>query len=306
MFALSGAFAAPPHHSFRLDLSRGGGASARPCPTPISRTPGGASAPSCGPPCRTTTWQHLARAAEARRLDGGDAGRRGARRRAAPGSATASAGCCRPCAEARARARTRGRARRARAPRRRRRARDRARRRPPTPLQPAPHVRPVRDRRLQPARPRRRAGGRRDARRSPTTRCSSAARPGSARPTCCTRSPTTSASLRRRADRPLHDGRGVHQPLRRRAPRRRHRGLQGRLPRRRRPARRRRPVPPEQGQDRAGVLPHLQRAARRPAPSSCSPPTACRATSTRSRTGCASASRPASCATSARPTSPRA
>ena len=43
--------------------------------------------------------------------------------------------------------------------------------------------------------------------------------------------------------------------------RRRHRGLQGRLPRRRRPARRRRPVPAEQGQDRAGVLPHLQRAA---------------------------------------------
>ena len=72
-----------------------------------------------------------------------------------------------------------------------------------------------------------------------------------------------------------------------------HRGLQGGLPRRRRPARRRRPVPAEQGAHRAGVLPHLQRAARAPARSSCSPPTGCRATSTRSRTACASASSPA-------------
>ena len=34
--------------------------------------------------------------------------------------------------------------------------------------------------------------------------------------------------LRRRADRPLHDRRGLHQPVRRRAPPRRHRRLQGR------------------------------------------------------------------------------
>ena len=56
---------------------------------------------------------------------------------------------------------------------------------------PAPHVRAVRHRRLQPARPRGRARRRRAARASPTTRSSSAARPGSARPTSCTRSPTT-------------------------------------------------------------------------------------------------------------------
>ena len=42
--------------------------------------------------------------------------------------------------------------------------------------------------------------------------------------------------------------------------------LQGPLPPRRRPAHRRRPVPRVQGQDRGGVLPHLQRAARRRQP----------------------------------------
>ena len=47
-----------------------------------------------------------------------------------------------------------------------------------------------------------------------------------------------------------------------------HRGLQGPLPRDRRPAHRRRPVPAEQGEDRGGVLPHVQRAATRPAASS--------------------------------------
>ena len=44
--------------------------------------------------------------------------------------------------------------------------------------------------------------------------------PGSARPTCCTRSATTSHALRRRAGRPLRNGRGVHQRVRRRDPRR--------------------------------------------------------------------------------------
>ena len=65
---------------------------------------------------------------------------------------------------------------------------------------------------------------------------------------------------RRRAERALHDRRGLHRPVRRRAAHARARGLQGGLPRRRRPARRRRPVPAEQGPHRAGVLPHLQRA----------------------------------------------
>ena len=78
-------------------------------------------------------------------------------------------------------------------------------------LQSPPHVRAVRHRR--------RATGSRTPPRwpsprcpgSPTTRCSSAGRPASARPTCCTRSPTTSAA-RRRAHGPLHHRRGVHRP----------------------------------------------------------------------------------------------
>ena len=77
--------------------------------------------------------------------------------------------------------------------------------------------------------------------------------------------------------------------------------LQGALPRHRRPAHRRRPVPREQGEDRGGVLPHLQRAprGRQPARPHLRPPA--RATSARSRTACASASRPASSPTSRAP-----
>ena len=52
-----------------------------------------------------------------------------------------------------------------------------------------------------------------------------------------------------------------------------------RLPRRRRAADRRRPVPRQQGQDRGGVLPHLQRASTRPDGSSCSPATGSRGNS---------------------------
>ena len=141
--------------------------------------------------------------------------------------------------------------------------------------QPAADVRPVRDRRLQPARPRRRARGGRDAR--PGLQPALHLRPARARqdpPAALDRQ--LRARARRRPDRPLHDRRGVHRPLRRRAPGRRPRGVQGGLPRRRRPARRRRPVPAEQGQDRAGVLPHLQRAApgRRPARADLRPPAA--------------------------------
>ena len=137
---------------------------------------------------------HLARAADAARARRHDARPRGARRRPLLGRdplrPPAAARSPRPCSARRARGdrRARGAAEPSSAPR----ARGPARRPPPQELNPRLHVRPVRDRRLQPARPRRRAGGRRDARAWPTTRCSSAARPGSARPTCCTRSPTTS------------------------------------------------------------------------------------------------------------------
>ena len=106
--------------------------------------------------------------------------------------------------------------------------------------------------------------------------------------------------------RPLHDRRGVHEPLRRRAPRQGRRHLQGRLPRRRRPARRRRPVPPGQGPHGGGVLPHLQRAprGRRADRAHLRPPPARPRRARGPR--CASASRPASSPTSARPTAPRA
>ncbi len=55
------------------------------------------------------------------------------------------------------------------------------------------------------------------------------------------------------------------------------RRLQARLPRRRRAADRRRPVPRQQGEDRGGVLPHLQRAVRIRPPARRSPATGCRA-----------------------------
>ena len=85
-----------------------------------------------------------------------------------------------------------------------------------------------------------------------------------------------------------------------------HRRLQGALSRRRRAAARRRAVPRAQDQDRGGVLPHVQRAARRRPPDRRSPPTARRTTCRLSRTACASASRPDSSPTSSPPTSPRA
>ena len=75
--------------------------------------------------------------------------------------------------------------------------------------------------------------------------------------------------------------------------------LQARLPQHRRAADRRRPVPGQQGQDRGGVLSHLQRALRERPPARAdlrSPPARA---GRRSRTGCASASRPDSSPTSA-------
>ena len=69
-----------------------------------------------------------------------------------------------------------------------------------------------------------------------------------------------------RRDRPLHDRRGVHQPLHQGDRLALARRLQAHLPRRRRPPDRRRPIPREQGKDRGGVLPHVQRAVRERAP----------------------------------------
>jgi hypothetical protein len=163
-------------------------------------------------------------------------------------------------------------------------------------VQPAADVRPVRDRRLQPARARRRARGRRTAGAGlqPAVHLRPA-RAGQDTPAALDRQ--LRQRPRRRTDGPLHDRRGLHRPVRGRAARRRPGRLQGRLPRRRRPARRRRPVPAVQGQDRAGVLPHLQRPApgRRTARADLRPPAA------RPRR----ASRPGWCATSARPSGPR-
>ncbi len=86
--------------------------------------------------------------------------------------------------------------------RRRRRAHPSARGRHVEPLAQHPaesslHVRPVRHRRLEPLRPRGGAERRRESRPVRTTRCSSTGRPGSAKPTCCTRSATTCASCSR-------------------------------------------------------------------------------------------------------------
>ena len=63
--------------------------------------------------------------------------------------------------------------------------------------EPPLHVRPVRHRRVEPLRARGRAVASPRARPVRTTRCSSTARPGSARPTCCTRSATTCARCSR-------------------------------------------------------------------------------------------------------------
>ena len=132
------------------------------------------------------------------------------------------------------------------APRRRRAGREPARRAPdaPTALQPEVHAStssssatatasPTPPRSPSPSCPAR-----------PTTRSSSTGRPGSARPTSCTRSATTCARYGGGADRPLHDGRGLHQRVRRaRCTSSSIDAFKRALPRHRRPADRRRPVP---------------------------------------------------------------
>ena len=183
-------------------------------------------------------------------------------------------------------------------------------------------------RRARRARPRRRAAGPSSTRSSPSTSSSSATPTASPTPP---RSPSPSCPARLQPAlhlRPARRRQDAPAALDRQLPRRatspglrvryttaerftnefvaaihdaRRRALQGPLAQQRRPAHRRRPVPREQGEDRGGVLPHLQRALRRrrPARPDLRPPA--RATSTRSRTGCASASRPAWSPTSPHP-----
>ena len=83
------------------------------------------------------------------------------------------------------------------------------------PAEPEVHLRDLRHRLVQPVRPRRRARGRRDARAWRTTRCSSTATPGWARPTCCTPSGTTRRALTPSMRGALRLDRGVHQRLHR-------------------------------------------------------------------------------------------
>ena len=98
--------------------------------------------------------------------------------------------------------------------------------------------------------------------RRPTTRSSCTARPGSARPTCWSRSPTTCAPARPALGVRYTTAESLHQRVRRRAAGEGRRGLQAPLPRPRRAAGRRRPVPRGQTAHRRGVLPHLQRSVR--------------------------------------------
>ena len=145
-----------------------------------------------------------------------------------------------------------------------RRARARAAREPPA--RPGAdehevHVRPLRDRLVEPLRPRRRARRRRGARagvqpalhlrrhRPRQDPPPAGGRPVHRRP-------------RQRADGALRHERDVHERLHQLAPRQADRGVQAALPHLRRPARRRRPVLRGQGADPGGVLPHLQLALR--------------------------------------------
>ena len=168
-------------------------------------------------------------------------------------------------------------------------------------VQPAAHVRAVRHRRLQPPRPRRRAG----RRRAPGPRLQPALHLRAARP----RQDPPAALDRATTSRAYGGGSTVRYTTAEAFTNHflgalhgaRHRALQGRLPRRRRPARRRRPVPPGEGAHRGGVLPHLQRAppGRRADRAHVRPPAARHRR--RSRSGCASASRPGSSPTSRSP-----
>ena len=93
---------------------------------------------------------------------------------------------------------------------------------------------------------------------APTTRSSSTATAGWARPTCSTPSGTTSPRTSPPQG-PLRHHRDLHERLRRLPAHLDHPGLQAPLPRLRRPPHRRRPVHGAQRGPPRGVLPHLQR-----------------------------------------------
>ena len=130
-----------------------------------------------------------------------------------------------------------------------------ARRDPPQPPLPLRHLR---GRRVEPLRRRRRPGGGPEARATPGTRSSSTATPASARPTCSTPSPTPSSRPpRARRVAIVTSERYTNDFVD--ALRQRHHGrVPPQVPRVRRAARRRRAVLRRRGQDRRGVLPHLQ------------------------------------------------
>ena len=108
--------------------------------------------------------------------------------------------------------------------------------------EPEVHLRPVRHRRRQPLRPRggpRRGGAARPG-LQPAVHLRAARRRQDAPPALDRQ---LRRGLRRRPDRPLHDGRALHERVHRRAHASVVGALQGPLPRQRRPPHRRRPVP---------------------------------------------------------------
>ena len=155
----------------------------------------------------------------------------------------------------RARAAPRRERRRRRCPRRRRRARR------PGAGEPEVHVRPLRDRVVEPLRACRRARGRRGA--GPGLQPALHLRRHRARQDA---PPAGDRPVRERAheglDDAVRDERDLHERLHQLAPRQADRGLQAALPHLRRPSRRRHPVLRGQGADPGGVLPHVQLALR--------------------------------------------
>ena len=131
--------------------------------------------------------------------------------------------------------------------------------------EPALHVRPLRDRRLEPLRPRRRALGRREPGPVVQPALHLRARGAGQDPP-----PARDRQLRPRRP-PAHPGpvrlhRDADERVRRRDPQQRGQRVPAPLPRGRRPPRRRHPVPRAQPAAPGGVLPHLQLAARRRQP----------------------------------------
>ena len=152
--------------------------------------------------------------------------------------------------------------------------------------EPEVHVRPLRDRLVEPLRARGRARGRRGA--GPGVQPALHLRRHRARqdpPAPGDRAVRDGAPGRH--VRALRDERDVHERLHQLAPRQAHRGLQAALPQLRRAADRRRAVLRAQGADPGGVLPHVQLALRVGQPDRHLVATGRRARSRRSRRGCA-------------------